>query len=181
MVTGCDHGVADIFNPMDVAMSVDPNPPKPPPGAIQPVGTSPVASSNAIASGPPPGAAPEFVGPGGTAAPVKSVAKPSTKTPAHHDSFREFIETIVFVVVLVLILKTFLAEAFVIPTGSMATTLLGYHGEVRCKECNYQFLINKSKEADPAERHHQQVTRCYCPNCFFKNDFQLPVPQGGRR
>src|SRR5437773_1301014 len=46
------------------------------------------------------------------------------KPPEVKDSFREIIETIVFVVVLVLMLKTYLAEAFVIPTGSMATTLL---------------------------------------------------------
>ncbi|GEM_PF-6895083 len=127
----------------------------------------------------PPGAAPEIVLSGTTSAPAKSIAKPPPKTPVHHDSFREFIETIVFVVVLVLILKTFLAEAFVIPTGSMATTLLGYHGEVTCKQCGYRFLVNKSKEADPAEHRKQFVTDCTCPNCFFKNNLRPLVEQGG--
>jgi signal peptidase I len=41
------------------------------------------------------------------------------------DGLREAIETIVIVIALVLLLKIFVAEAFVIPTGSMATTLLG--------------------------------------------------------
>ena len=43
--------------------------------------------------------------------------------PIARDSVREVIETIVFVTVLVLLLKCFVAEAFVIPTGSMAETL----------------------------------------------------------
>ena len=89
----------------------------------------------------------------------------------------------VAVVVLVLILKTFLAEAFVIPTGSMATTLLGYHGEVTCQQCGYRFLVNKSKEAeaDAAELHKQEVTSCTCPNCLYKNDLQQPLPWPGGR
>lgn len=158
-------------------MSTDSSPPKPPSEAIQPGGASPAGPTGAFASGPPPATAPAIVLRGAVTEPAKP--KPP-KTPVHHDSFRELIETIVFVVVLVLILKTFLAEAFVIPTGSMATTLLGYHGEVTCKQCEFSFLVNKSKEADPAERHHQVVTDCICPNCFFKNNLKQPQP-GGRR
>ena len=118
---------------------------------------------------PPPAAAPPIALPQAAAAPTAPISKAPAKTQVPHDSFREFIETIVFVVVLVLILKTFLAEAFVIPTGSMATTLLGYHGEVTCQQCGYRFLVNKSKEADPAERDHRPVTACTCPNCLFEN------------
>src|SRR5262245_44958366 len=163
---------------MDATMSTEPNSPNSTTSeTIQSAGTTPSKPTGAFAPGPPPGAASEIVLEK-TAAPPKSVAKPPTKTSVHHDSFRELIETIVFVVVLVLILKTFLAEAFVIPTGSMATTLLGYHGEVMCQQCGYKFLVNKSKEADPAERNHQFVTDCTCPNCFFTNKLKQP---GGRR
>src|SRR5437588_2267812 len=77
------------------------------------------------------------------------------------DGSREVVETIVFVVVLVLLLKTFLAEAFVIPTGSMATTLLGYHRDVTCEMCGYRFLVNASSEAE--DKMPQVVTKCYCP------------------
>src|SRR3954447_16906341 len=69
--------------------------------------------------------------------------------PEIKDGFREVIETIVFVVVLVLLLKAFLAEAFVIPTGSMATTLLGYHRDVKCPQCGYPYRINMSHQLDP--------------------------------
>jgi len=144
---------------------------RPAPGAFIPADQKPPLPTSAIAQGTPPVAAQEISLPSATTA-AKPAAKTPAKTPQHHDSFREFIETIVFVVVLVLILKTFLAEAFVIPTGSMATTLLGYHSEVTCQECGYRFLINKSKEADPAEAHRQVVTGCTCPNCLNFNDLR---------
>jgi hypothetical protein len=77
--------------------------------------------------------------------PRPTAPKPPTELK---DTFRELIETIVFVVVLVLMLKTFLAEAFVIPTGSMADTLLGYHYKVKCEECGKENLVNASSEAE---------------------------------
>jgi signal peptidase I len=79
----------------------------------------------------------------------------------------------VFVVVLVLLLKAFVAEAFVIPTGSMATTLLGYHKQVTCPECGYTFPVNCSAEADPQQTEPQPVTGCRCPNCRLHISFDL--------
>src|SRR5580704_3024300 len=81
------------------------------------------------------------------------------------DSLREVVEAVVFVVVLVLLLKSFVAEAFVIPTGSMAETLLGYQKNVVCPECNYEFPVNCSQEVDPQQSEHSDVTACWCPNC----------------
>ena len=84
----------------------------------------------------------------------------------HNDSVREIVETIVFVVVLVLLLKSFAAEAFVIPTGSMAETLLGYQKEVVCPDCGIKFPINCSQEVDPNEGGRPSpVYACVCPNC----------------
>lgn len=98
-------------------------------------------------------------------APVKA-APPAPalpkKEPDIKDTFRELIETIVFVVVLVLMLKTFLAEAFVIPTGSMANTLLGYHHKVACDQCGYPNLVNASSEAEPP---NVKIVRGQCINC----------------
>jgi hypothetical protein len=113
--------------------------------------------------------------------PARSTPKPkqadAAKSTETKDSIREVVETIVFVVVLVLLLKTFLAEAFVIPTGSMATTLLGYHREVTCQKCGYPFLVNASKEVDPQEPNPQPVISCTCPNCQFTN--RAPFVGGG--
>ncbi len=141
------------------------------------------ASDGAMASGIPPGAAtppgavasepmnlpPISLEPpvrkSGPAAPPIAVKKDEGK-----DSFRELIETIVFVVVLVLMLKTFLAEAFVIPTGSMANTLLGYHYKVTCEQCGFTNWVNASAEAEPPPhmrdpRNLPKIIRCQCVNC----------------
>src|SRR5262249_46384727 len=76
---------------------------------------------------------------------------PSSTSPQQPpvDSYREVIETVVFVIVLVLMLKSFVAEAFVIPTGSMAETLYGYQKIVQCPQCDTLFPVNCSGEVDP--------------------------------
>jgi len=100
-------------------------------------------------------------------------------------NLREGAETIVFVVVLVLILKEFVAEAFVIPTGSMATTLYGNQEDVRCPQCGFEFPVNCSSERDQAQTHPDPVAGCICPNCRFAIDFRasrtLPSCKSGDR
>jgi signal peptidase I len=97
-------------------------------------------------------------------------ASPGTKTRGTPtvppvDSVREVVETIVFVVVLVLMLKSFAAEAFVIPTGSMAQTLWGYQKLVECPDCHIEFPVNCSSEVDPSDGRLEPVFACTCPNC----------------
>ena len=72
-----------------------------------------------------------------------------------------------FVVVLVLLLKAFVAEAFVIPTGSMATTLLGYQKSAECPMCHFHFPVNCSDQ----EEHQRAILGTTCPNCRFDIDF----------
>lgn len=93
-----------------------------------------------------------------------SAAATGKKAPTEvKDSYREVVETVVFVVVLVLLLKTFVAEAFVIPTGSMAETLWGYQKVVVCPQCQFKFPVNCSYEIE--EKPPIPVTGCTCPNC----------------
>jgi signal peptidase I len=87
------------------------------------------------------------------------------------DSFREIVETIVFVVVLVLLLKSFVAEAFVIPTGSMATTLYGYQKDVKCPQCGYTFPVNCSDEVEGKDGRTTPILGGMCPNCRYPIDF----------
>ncbi len=96
---------------------------------------------------------------------AKKARKQAQPTPENKDGIRELVECVVFVVVLVLLLKSFVAEAFVIPTGSMAETLLGYQKDITCPECNFEFPINCSQEVDPQQSQHTNVTGCWCPNC----------------
>jgi signal peptidase I len=104
-----------------------------------------------------------------------------TRTRPQHaqrsDSVREVVETIVFVVVLVLLLKSFAAEAFVIPTGSMAQTLLGYQKEIVCPDCGIKFPINCSQEVDPPDGGKPTpVYACVCPNCRQRIHFPSAPP-----
>jgi signal peptidase I len=103
---------------------------------------------------------------------ARPAPKPRSEPPVVEDTGREVVETVVFVVVLVLLLKTFVAEAFVIPTGSMAETLLGYQKESTCPECGLSFPVNCSSEVDPQSGPPVPVIGCTCPNCRFKEIWQ---------
>ena len=105
---------------------------------------------------------------------------PKSKKPAHPpDRTREAIETIVFVVVLVLLLKLFVTEAFVIPTGSMAETLYGYQKIVTCPKCGHEFPVNSHDEVEGANpdgnpggpRRAVDMIGYTCPNCRFQGRF----------
>src|SRR5687767_15315860 len=59
-------------------------------------------------------------------------------------SVKETIESILVAFILAFIFRAFVVEAFVIPTGSMAPTLLGAHMRFRCNDCGYAFDHNYS-------------------------------------
>ena len=136
--------------------------------------------TDGIAAGEPPLPASPMLPPATSRAAVRSVSHVGPGPGDMKDGTREIIETIVFVVVLVLLLKTFLAEAFVIPTGSMATTLLGYHRDVTCDMCGYSYLVNASSETEESSksRRREDVTKCYCPNCRYLNVIRRPQIEG---
>ncbi|GAX59491.1 signal peptidase I [Candidatus Scalindua japonica] len=79
--------------------------------------------------------------------------------------FRENIESILIAVALAFILRIFIVEAFKIPTGSMAPTLLGVHKDVKCPNCNWKFKSN------------QNINYVKCSNCFYK----IRISDNGRR
>lgn len=61
-------------------------------------------------------------------------------------ALRETIESIVIAFVLAFLFRTFEAEAFQIPTGSMSPSLQGQHKDVDCSECGYRFRVSASDE-----------------------------------
>lgn len=72
---------------------------------------------------------------------------------------RQVIEFFVCLSLAVILFKAFLIEGYVITTGSMAPTLLGYHKQVVCPSCSYEFALGISNGQAPA--------RAVCPNCDF--------------
>lgn len=74
---------------------------------------------------------------------------------------RETIESIIIAVMLALMFKAFEAEAYIIPTGSMATTLRGEHYDLVCDQCGIGYQTNcSSKRSD--------VRAAYCPICRYR-------------
>src|ERR1700733_14132653 len=66
--------------------------------------------------------------------------KGGVKKEVAHDegSIKETIESILVAFILAFIFRGFVVEAFVIPTGSMAPTLMGAHSRFICDDCGYQ-------------------------------------------
>lgn len=78
---------------------------------------------------------------------------------------RETVESIALAVILAFIFRAYQAEAFVIPTGSMASTLMGRHIDVRCEQCDYRYSSGASAEND--DRNAGMVVQTICPICRY--------------
>ena len=76
---------------------------------------------------------------------------------------RETIESIVVAIVLALVFRAFEAEAFVIPTGSMAPSLQGQHRDIHCEQCNYLY-----QTGDTQSREKHTTNHTFCPICQYK-------------
>ncbi len=105
--------------------------------------------------------------------------------PQNPDNWRETIESVVVAFVLAFLFRTFEAEAFVIPTGSMAPTLYGQQRDVTCEHCGTRFAVGVSSapandaelrdggkefglQIVPRDRSHFAI--CPNANCRFPND-----------
>ena len=107
---------------------------------------------------------------------------------------RQTVELLVSLVLCVILVRTFSAEAYVVPTGSMAPTLLGWHRELVCPNCESPFDVGIDEEG--------RTGPAVCPNCGeadldpvpavecggdrvlvqkFLYDFRRPEAVGGRR
>jgi signal peptidase I len=73
----------------------------------------------------------------------------------------------------ILAARTFLAEAYIVPTGSMAPTLLGQHLTLVCPNCNERVDLGadaNGSAGSPA-----------CPNCGATTGFRTEVETAGDR
>jgi signal peptidase I len=62
-------------------------------------------------------------------------------------------------------------QAFSVPTGSMAPTVLGRHKEVICSECGFVYAVNASDEVEPRLMHRDysgDVASGICVNCRYQ-------------
>lgn len=115
---------------------------------------------------------------------AKSTEAGPTKPHSHSQGVgRETIESIAFAFVLALLFRSFVAEAFVIPTGSMAPTLYGRNKDVVCPGCGLPYAIGASDEVNEEGFLVPQlrIDQSMCPNCRHMHSVKsLPVFKGDR-
>ena len=102
-------------------------------------------------------------------------------------------EWLITAFILAFVFRAFVMEAFRIPTGSMADTLMGAHFQVRCTQCGYRYEYGFAPENNPAYARLRlppdtippgpippdQPTRC--PSCGYYNpQTSLLVANGDR-
>ena len=83
-------------------------------------------------------------------------------------AIRETVESVIIAFVLAFLFRTFEAEAFVIPTGSMAPTLMGKHKDLECPMCHFRYQVSASDNQESNEP--AVVCGATCPMCRYTAD-----------
>jgi signal peptidase I len=98
---------------------------------------------------------------------------------------RDTVESIWVAIVLAFVLRAFLVEGFVIPTGSMAPRLMGEHWQLQCSGCGYEYAYGFQQELPGQARINRAVQQtpagARCPNCGrLYNEGAEPIDGGDR-
>jgi signal peptidase I len=86
----------------------------------------------------------------------------------------ESIQIVLTALMLAFMLRAFFIEAFVIPTGSMAQSLLGQHGTLVCPSCGWEFEFGPATGRSPVRREDgfQTPPFAFCPNCHTRTELR---------
>lgn len=88
-------------------------------------------------------------------------------TQPPRENFKETLESVVVAFILAFVFRAFIIEAFVIPTGSMASTLNGEHWTHTCSDCGHQFDVGANRSHSGSRNNTSPVR---CPNCDWTGD-----------
>ncbi|MEM9418776.1 MAG: S26 family signal peptidase [Planctomycetota bacterium] len=102
--------------------------------------------------------------------PKSSIAHPKSTD----ETIKETFESIVIAFILAFIFRAYVVEAFIIPTGSMAPTLLGEHVALRCEQCGYEFAVDQSGQ--PNRMTPNRLLTAPCPMCKYPQPVPLSSP-----
>jgi signal peptidase I len=123
---------------------------------------------------------------------MEEATRAEMKKQRPRDNIKETLESILVAFILAFVFRAFVVEAFVIPSGSMASTLMGAHMRLRCAECGYDFTVNypvgrpqnAEEEASvriPPTAGIDTAFSMHCPNCGFKVPQDSPDPRQSAR
>lgn len=100
----------------------------------------------------------------------KEVEKKEEQHPTHpsHNATRETFESLAIAFILAFLIRTFVAEPFVIPTGSMSPSLQGVHKDLECPHCGQRYRVNASTDDNPkVSKFDQECVAGMCPMCRY--------------
>lgn len=87
----------------------------------------------------------------------------------------ETLQTVLVALLLAFVFRAFFVEAFVIPSGSMADTLLGVHGTHVCPSCGWEY--NFGVEPGNPDTPPEIPAYVQCPNCGYEIRHDPSAPQ----
>ncbi|MDX1962669.1 MAG: signal peptidase I [Pirellulales bacterium] len=99
---------------------------------------------------------------------TEAPSSPAVPPEPEGNVWRETLESVLIAFVMACMFRNFLAEPFVIPTGSMAPTLQGKHYDLVCPQCGTSFRkgYSDSNPAAPGAGLNATTAAC-CPNCQY--------------
>ena len=113
--------------------------------------------------------------------PKAPVSIPPPEAAKPKESWRDLVEQFVVAIVLAMLVRGFDAEAFVIPTGSMAPTLMGRHKEINCPQCGHRYAVNASDDTEANIRRGRLEEVGICVNCRYTTSVaEAPSFKGDR-
>ena len=86
------------------------------------------------------------------------VSYPQRRHSTTVEGIANTLELVVTALILAFVFRSFVAEAFRIPTGSMAETLSGSHYHLRCVRCGFGYNMGGDSYSVPSPR---------CPSCGY--------------
>jgi signal peptidase I len=110
------------------------------------------------------------------------------RQPAKKDRVAEVANTLEWLItalILAFVFRAFIMEAYRIPTGSMADTLMGEHFRMRCVQCGYRYNYgsrNYGRPGRPNPRGGSPTELTRCPSCGYEQAAggTMPVAKGDR-
>ncbi len=113
--------------------------------------------------------------------------KPAPKRKDRAGEIANTFEWLITAFILAFVFRAFVMEAFRIPTGSMADTLMGAHFQLRCPECGYQYQYgfipsSYNMREDTIPPGPMDIRQTHCPSCGYlvPTSSGNPVANGDR-